>query len=417
MKRSIDVLIVIEDDRLAININESFHQFAPTVKLERALNFNHALKIVKTSSVRLFVLGPLCHLDADSGVHMLTAASPETLVQIIPSAFLEKAPPNEILMKWFQVLCSTFFEKETRNTKEVMIQQKKALASMKEAVFNCDKYLNVTYINRAAENLIGLDMEKALGMSLTSVMTFSFDGDDKEPELSLELLSHDGLVNVVHLDSTLHCQKGKKKRVFNSINLLYDDNGKVDSAVIITRKSDNQYSDLYHQANYDWLTDLPNRALLGERLSRAIKLAMRHHYQVALMFVDLDNFKLVNDSLGHDAGDQLLKSVSKRLIGCIRASDTVSRVGGDEFAILLADIVDFGDCERVAKKILRAFELPHQIGQKAYVIGLSIGISVCPLDATCNTSMYKHADEAMYKAKKNGRNTFEVYCPTMSDTS
>lgn len=408
MMRAIDVLIVIEDDHLAKHMYQLIVQSAPTAITEKVPSFSKAIELVRVCSVRLFIFGPLSHTVVGSATYELTSESPETLVQVIPVALLVRSYPNKALTKWSQMLCNTIIEKKTLNSRAVIVQQNKALASMKEAVFNCDKYLNVTYINRAAETLTGLNQKDVLGMPLTSIMRFDPNIIGDKNTLSLDKLSQGGSVNTFYLGSTIVHHKDEKN-AYNTINLLFDDKGECDGAVIVTLKSDNHYSKLYHQANYDWLTDLPNRALLTERLNRLIQLAMRHHHQVGLMFIDLDNFKLVNDSLGHDAGDQLLRSVSKRLISCVRASDTVSRLAGDEFAILLSENFDYGDFERVATKILSAFSLPHQLGKKAYVMGLSIGVSIYPLDANCHQSMYLHADEAMFKAKRNGGNSFEIY--------
>jgi diguanylate cyclase (GGDEF)-like protein len=169
-----------------------------------------------------------------------------------------------------------------------------------------------------------------------------------------------------------------------------------------------------HLAQHDFLTDLPNRVLLTERLSQAIGLAKRHRKQVALLFLDLDHFKHINDSLGHTVGDLLLQSVADRLTNCVRGSDTVCRQGGDEFVILLSEISQPQDTAQITEKLLAAFALPHLISGQELHISLSIGISVYPDDGTDVDTVMQNADTAMYHAKASGRNNYQFFTPEMN---
>jgi diguanylate cyclase (GGDEF)-like protein len=169
-----------------------------------------------------------------------------------------------------------------------------------------------------------------------------------------------------------------------------------------------------HLAQHDFLTGLPNRMLLTERLSQAIGLAHRHHKQVALLFLDLDYFKNVNDSLGHAIGDQLLQSVAERLASNVRATDTVCRQGGDEFVILLAEIEQPQDAAIIAEKLLAAFVESHLVGGQELHITLSIGISVYPDDGLDLDAILQNADTAMYHAKADGRNNFQFFRSDMN---
>jgi diguanylate cyclase (GGDEF)-like protein/PAS domain S-box-containing protein len=164
-----------------------------------------------------------------------------------------------------------------------------------------------------------------------------------------------------------------------------------------------------HLAHYDSLTHLPNRALFADRLKHALVSGIRNKKKTALLFLDLDKFKSVNDTMGHVAGDLLLQSVSARLKSCVRESDTICRQGGDEFMILLEEVGGAEDAETVARKIISAMAEPHQIGDKELVITFSIGISICPDDATDDEMLIKHADDAMYLAKESGRNTYKFF--------
>lgn len=171
---------------------------------------------------------------------------------------------------------------------------------------------------------------------------------------------------------------------------------------------------LEYLAHHDVLTGLPNRTLLQDRLIQAIALAHRQGRQLAVMFMDLDRFKNINDSLGHEIGDQLLQSVAQRLTGCVRQSDTISRQGGDEFMLLLATIEKAEDAALCAQKIVTALALPHSIGIHELHVSVSIGISIYPADAQEANSLVKNADTAMYYAKENGRNNYKFFEPEMN---
>jgi diguanylate cyclase (GGDEF)-like protein len=171
---------------------------------------------------------------------------------------------------------------------------------------------------------------------------------------------------------------------------------------------------LEHLVHHDTLTGLPNRTLLQDRLGQAIELARRQGRQLALMFMDLDQFKHVNDSLGHPVGDQLLQSVAQRLVGCVRHSDTVSRQGGDEFVLLLPYIEHAEDAALSAQKLLAALAPPHHLDEHDLHIGASIGISIYPDDGRDAETLIKCADTAMYDAKESGRNTYKFFEPRMN---
>ncbi len=172
--------------------------------------------------------------------------------------------------------------------------------------------------------------------------------------------------------------------------------------------------ELDHLAHHDVLTDLPNRILLQDRLNQAIELARRQGRQLAVMFMDLDQFKYINDSLGHAVGDQLLRSVAQRLVSCVRHSDTVSRRGGDEFVLLFPTIERAEDAALSAQKILAALALPHNIDRHDLHIGASIGISIYPDDGQDAETLIMSADTAMYSARENGRNNYKFFEQSMN---
>ncbi len=166
---------------------------------------------------------------------------------------------------------------------------------------------------------------------------------------------------------------------------------------------------LEHLVQHDALTDLPNRLLLNERLEQAIKHAERQQTQLAVIFLDLDNFKHINDSLGHPVGDQLLQAVASELLQAVRQDDTVARIGGDEFVLLLEDIGKPEHAGIAAQKVMSAFDQPFQLDNRSIRITASLGICICPEDGKDPATLLRNADSAMYRAKKEGRNTYQFY--------
>jgi diguanylate cyclase (GGDEF)-like protein len=170
-------------------------------------------------------------------------------------------------------------------------------------------------------------------------------------------------------------------------------------------------------AYHDGLCGLPNRSLFSRLLTRGIKLARRHQHQLAVLFLDIDRFKQINDTLGHDAGDNLLRELAIRLQSCLRDSDTVARLGGDEFVVLLPDLESAGSAALVAQKILTALTSPFVLAGQAYRITASIGICAYPQDGEDEQTLTKHADIAMYQAKAEGKNTFQFYSEKLNSNS
>jgi diguanylate cyclase (GGDEF)-like protein len=197
---------------------------------------------------------------------------------------------------------------------------------------------------------------------------------------------------------------------------IRDQHGKVIGAVIVFRDVSVARAmslKMSYRAQHDFLTELPNRMLLNDRLTQAIAAARRHRASLAVLFVDVDHFKHVNDSLGHTIGDQLLKSIARRLVTCVRTSDTVSRQGGDEFVVLLSEVARTDDAALSADKILAALGTPHRIDHRDVRITVSVGIGVYPDDGTDAETLLKNADRALLHAKVHGRARREFFEPSM----
>ena len=201
-----------------------------------------------------------------------------------------------------------------------------------------------------------------------------------------------------------------------TINTVFNEDGTIERRVamfidISQRREAEQL--IWRQANFDALTALPNRQMFYDRLDQDMKKSHRANRPLALMFLDLDRFKEINDTLGHDMGDVLLKEAAHRLSGCVRETDTVARLGGDEFTIILNELDDLSNVERVACSILSKLAEPFHLGSKIAYVSVSIGITLYPEDATSIEALLKNADQAMYAAKNKGRNRYSYFTPTM----
>ncbi len=291
------------------------------------------------------------------------------------------------------------------------------LNSIGDAVVSTDVDGRVTYLNVVAEDLTGWSRNEAAGHPLEDVLRI-IDATTRQAMQNTTMLA-------IRADKALalppNCvlirRDGLEAAIEDSTAPIHDRRGAVTGAVMVfhdvsmaramTRK-------MTHLAQHDSLTNLPNRVLLGDRLREAIILSGRHQRKLSVLFLDLDRFKHINDSMGHVAGDRLLQSVARRLFSCVRSSDTVGRQGGDEFVVLLWEVRRAEDAATTAAKILEALREPHLIdGHELYVSG-SIGIVTYPDDGTDAETLMKKADLAMYHAKETGRDSYQFFKPAMN---
>jgi len=293
------------------------------------------------------------------------------------------------------------------------------LNSIGDGVISTDREGKVTYLNVVAEKLTGWSRDEAFGRILPEVFRI-IDGNTREPvpnPMELELaVRQNSPVGLPH-NSVLVRRDGFESAIEDSIAPIHDRDGLVTGAVMVFRDvSDARLMELKlsHLAQHDFLTDLPNRMLLNDRLDQAIALAQRHRQKVAVLFLDLDRFKHINDSLGHAIGDMLLQGMGKRLVAAVRGSDTVSRQGGDEFVVVLSELEHAQNAARQAEKIHAALSAAHTIAQHDLHVNVSIGISIFPDDGQDAETLIKCADTAMYHAKENGRNNYQFFKPDMN---
>ena len=286
------------------------------------------------------------------------------------------------------------------------------LNAIGDAVLSTDVLGTVTYLNPVAERMTGWTQKEAQGRPLAEVLRI-IDATTLEPP-------RDPLQQAMEFDTvvglTPNCllidRAGSETAIEDSASPIRDSGGLVIGAVIVFRdvsEARARSSQAVHLANHDALTALPNRTLLDDRLNRGMAAARRHSHRLAVMFLDLDRFKHVNDSRGHMAGDMVLQSVAHRLVACVRNSDTVSRQGGDEFVVLLPEIAHADDAAVSAKKILGAFEAPHDVAPQPLHLTATIGISLYPDDGPDAQTLVRRADTAMYCAKSGGRNTYRFF--------
>ncbi|MDP9010874.1 MAG: EAL domain-containing protein [Pseudomonadota bacterium] len=292
------------------------------------------------------------------------------------------------------------------------------LNSIGDAVISTDVAGNVTYLNQVAEAMTGWSSAEALGRSFSDVFQI-IDGTNAEPTSNpIAAAMQENKTVGLAAGSVLIRRDGHQAAIEDSTAPIHDRRGQVTGAVIVFHDVSHAHAmseRMSYLAHHDYLTELPNRLLFNDRLAQAMAAARRHDEQLAVLFVDVDRFKHVNDSLGHAIGDQLLLSVADRLAACVRASDTVSRQGGDEFVILLSTIAHAEDAAVSATKILTALSMPHGVKEHELQITLSIGIAVYPDDGNDAESLVKHADIAMLNAKNNGRNNYQFFRSDMNE--
>jgi len=289
------------------------------------------------------------------------------------------------------------------------------LDSIREAVLRTDEQGKVTYLNRKAEEMTGWRREEARGRPMTDVLRLieSAGGSAVGSAGGIAIAEDQARQQTADFTNCILVRRdGSECGIERKVTSIQDQDGSVTGSVVafhdVTAEQARSLQ-LSHLAQHDALTDLPNRVLFNDRLTQAVALAERQGKQLAVMFIDLDHFKKINDSLGHDVGDKLLQSVAQRLMACVRRSDTVSRLGGDEFVILLSQVEHAEDAAFSARKILRALAAPHIIDNKSLDINVSIGVSTYPSDGQDAEGLMNRADNAMYEAKEHGRNNYQFF--------
>lgn len=290
------------------------------------------------------------------------------------------------------------------------------LTSITDGVISTDTEGCITFLNPAAERMSGWPGHEALGQPIDRVMVTLDEATGEARECAaLRAIRLAALHRST--DVLLRRYDGELLPIEENAAPLFDSRGQGQGVVVSFRDMSEirrLTAELKHLAFHDPLTGLPNRALLFERLTQELAYAERYQVSLALLYLDLDLFKKVNDVLGHGVGDELLEHVAERLLGCVRRTDTVSRLGGDEFAVLLTNFDRQAFPDELAAKITQRLGEPFTLSQETVTVSTSIGISVFPEDGRDAETLLKHADTAMYQAKARGRSNIQFFTPEMN---
>lgn len=293
----------------------------------------------------------------------------------------------------------------------------KAVAYSSSGIVITNHKLEIEYLNPFLTELLGLELAQMYGKPLTQLFSADMQQLSAEMMHTLKerqhwrgdvLLQQDLAKSVVQLWVTLTIApiRDDKGELSHYVGALQD--------ISFIKQSQKQMEQL---AYFDPLTGLANRSYFRNQLRKALAMSQRGYYSFALLYFDLDEFKLINDTLGHDAGDELLVEVAKRLTGRLRDDDTIARLGGDEFAVILSDIKDKMQAGHIAANLQEAFQEPVQLGTHTVGISASIGITIAPEDAVDEELLLKHADLAMYEAKARGKNTYRFFSQELNDAA
>ncbi|HEX5693518.1 MAG TPA: EAL domain-containing protein, partial [Arenimonas sp.] len=310
--------------------------------------------------------------------------------------------------------------KDLVESKQTLYKEKQlaevTLGSIGDAVITVDPASRVTYLNQVATDLTGWTLDEAMGRNVDEVMPL-VDAQTGQPGLSpLAIAMRDRRAVGLALNTVLVDSEGRHLPIEDSAAPIIGMDDEVVGGVIVfhdVSESRAMALRMSHLAQHDYLTDLPNRILLQDRLSQALA-RLPESRRGGLIFLDLDHFKVINDTLGHETGDLLLQQVARRLLATVRADDTVSRQGGDEFVILMPRLADPRDAAWVAEKLIAAVSEPYQIQGHELEVGASAGISLFPEDGEDPVLLMKRADAALYHAKEHGRGRYEYYTDAMS---
>jgi diguanylate cyclase (GGDEF)-like protein/PAS domain S-box-containing protein len=350
-----------------------------------------------------------------AGIMILTRAADQALARrAVERGANDSVVTDQIDTRSLYELIAMMFERRARE-QQAFVERERAevtLNSIGDAVMTTDTQGHVTYLNAEAEALTQWTRAEAFARPLSEVfdVTDALTGQHANDPSKLSI-EHNRKIRLKG-NYILVGRDGNETAIEHSAAPIHDRQGRIVGAVIVFRDvivSRERRLQMLHLAEHDALTDLPNRLLLNDRLARAIALARRYDRRLGVLFIDCDRFKHINDTLGHAIGDQVLRSVAKRLTTCVRESDTVSRHGGDEFLVLLSELDHPDDAGHIADKIVASIGEPHHVSGHELMLTVSVGIALYPEDGEDAQSLIMRADTAMYHAKNTGRNRVGFY--------
>jgi diguanylate cyclase (GGDEF)-like protein/PAS domain S-box-containing protein len=434
-KKSIKVLLLVEDNHGDVRLlREMFNeQGSHKTQLTHVACMGDAEKHLAASSVDIILLDlGLPDAQGLEAVRRARAAAP-SIPLVVLTALDDESLATQALQEGAQdylikgqieprgLLRALRYAIERKTVEDALFVEKEraqvTLNSIGDAVASTDSSGNITFLNLVAEKMTGWTLQEAVGRPMAEALRL------------IDATSHETTPNpmeaAVARNQTVHLppncvlirRDGFETPIEDSASPIHDCKGQASGAVIVfhdVSASQAMALQMTHSAHHDFLSGLPNRILLNDRVDQAIASASRHMKKLAVLFLDLDGFKHINDSLGHPTGDKLLQSIAKRLVECVRGSDTVSRQGGDEFVVLLLDVEEPEDAALAARKILQAVAEAHPIDRHDLCVTASIGVSVYPDDGLDAETLIKNADMAMYQAKENGRQSYQFFKPAMN---
>ncbi|MCM3388358.1 sensor domain-containing diguanylate cyclase [Ureibacillus chungkukjangi] len=371
-----------------------------------------------------------------SGKSIIISISVITLVNILSVYYITNSVHMQsLLLSLLLIIVSGFFSIKHHKTikryellkaeNEKLTKEKLDLAkkyedyeqfftTFDEAIFFSYDYGNHQYIfSKGVEKLIGFTQSEFNNRETIVKQIVHKEDIPLLYEIQRELTMGNTVrreLKIVHPDHGEKWVLFKAQPFKNNEGLLEKVNGQFED---ITRQKELEI-ELKRMAYFDELTDIPNRKMLDRQIQKALVRSKRHRHNFSIMFIDLDDFKKVNDTLGHDAGDQLLIDVVSRINNCIREEDVISRIGGDEFIVMFEE-TGKDEIEQIAKRIIEYVGEPYTINDESACISLSIGISMYPDDGEDKDTLIKAADKAMYSAKNNGKNNYQIYTNDLND--
>jgi diguanylate cyclase (GGDEF)-like protein/PAS domain S-box-containing protein len=331
--------------------------------------------------------------------------------------YLLKGPfePRDVLLRALR------YAVERKIIEEKLFDEKEraqvTLDCIGDAVICTDVEGNITFLNLVAERLTGWSLIEAAGKPMAEAFQIVNAITRQTTPNPMEKSVVQNRAGKLPANCILIRRDGHEVFIEDSVAPIHDRAGNVTGSVLVFRDVSAAHAlaaQIAHLAEHDSLTDLPNRLLLNDRLEQAIAMAARLNDKIAVLFLDLDGFKHINDSLGHPIGDKLLQSVAARLRDCVRAPDTISRQGGDEFVVLLRTLHTPEDAIVATNRILKSVAIPHFIDRRELHVTTSIGVSLYPGDGKDAETLIKNADTAMYQAKESGRHGYKFFRPEMN---
>jgi diguanylate cyclase (GGDEF)-like protein/PAS domain S-box-containing protein len=434
-KKSIKVLLVVEDNPADVRLlREMFHeQSSHHTELTQVGTMGQAEKHLAGIAVDIILLDlGLPDAQGLESIRRVRAVAPRVPLVVL-TALDDESMAARALQEGVQdylikgevdargLLRALRYAVERKSMQEELFEEKEraqvTLNSIGDAVICTDISGNITFLNLVAIRMTGWSRDEAAGRPMTEVFRVVDATSRKTTPNPMEMAVRQNRTMHLPGNCILIQRDSREIPIEDSVAPIHDREGHATGVVIVFRDVSSGQTmalQLAHSAHHDFLTGLPNRKLLNDRVSQAILSATRSMKKVAVLFLDLDGFKHINDSLGHSIGDRVLQSVAKRLVDSVRGSDTVSRQGGDEFVVLLSDVENSEGVAITARRLLQVGAEPHSIDQHDLYVTACIGVSIYPDDGLDVETLIKNADTAMYQAKENGRQSYQFFKPAMN---